>query len=230
MSLELPVARVRADLVGREDVLALAARRWADASGGAGQFLLIAGEAGIGKSRILDEIVTLLDGVPVLTTRAWPRDTEFPGAVLFDLARELRQDGREEVGRAACSTDCMPPRPTETHNGATASSSRISPTSCWASWSASRCCCASKTCIGPTNSASTCSTISLRSSGEPAVSWWRLTAATRCAEGRRSPRWRSRLLGQRLAEEASRASIARARCGSRRLCSARCRRRLWSTI
>ena len=99
MSLELPVARVRADLVGREDVLALAARRWADASGGAGQFLLIAGEAGIGKSRILDEIVTLLDGVPVLTTRAWPRDTEFPGAVLFDLARELRQDGREEVGR-----------------------------------------------------------------------------------------------------------------------------------
>jgi DNA-binding CsgD family transcriptional regulator len=100
VTIELPVARVRAGLVARGDVLALARRRWAEAMAGAGQFLLIAGEAGIGKSRMLDEIADLLAGVPVLTTRAWPRDAEFPGAVLFDLARALRQEGRTEVGDA----------------------------------------------------------------------------------------------------------------------------------
>lgn len=98
MSTERPLTRVRAGLVGREDVLALATRRWAQAAAGSGHFLLIAGEAGIGKSRILDEIADRLAPVPVLTTRAWPRDSEYPGAVLFDLARALRQEGQEEVG------------------------------------------------------------------------------------------------------------------------------------
>ncbi len=82
-----------AALVDRDDVLGHAARRWAESREGSGQFLLIAGEAGIGKTRILDEVLGLLDGAPVLTTRAWPRDAEFPGAVLYDLARELRQRG-----------------------------------------------------------------------------------------------------------------------------------------
>jgi len=100
VSIEPSVARVRAGLVDRGDVLALAGRRWAEATAGTGQFLLLAGEAGIGKSRMLDEIAELLDGVPVLTTRAWPRDAEFPGAVLFDLARALRQDGRPAAGEA----------------------------------------------------------------------------------------------------------------------------------
>lgn len=98
MTYEPPITRVRAGLVDRGDVLALAGRRWAEATDGRGQFVLIAGEAGIGKSRMLDEIADLLAGVPVLTTRAWPRDAEFPGAVLFDLARALRQEGRAEVG------------------------------------------------------------------------------------------------------------------------------------
>jgi DNA-binding CsgD family transcriptional regulator len=100
VTIEPPVTRVRAGLVDRDDVLALAARRWAESTAGSGQFLLIAGEAGIGKSRMLDEIAGLLDGVPVLTTRAWPRDAEFPGAVLFDLARALRQEGRGDIGAA----------------------------------------------------------------------------------------------------------------------------------
>jgi DNA-binding CsgD family transcriptional regulator len=85
--------RVSAALVDRDDVLGHAARRWAESRDGAGQFLLVAGEAGIGKTRILDEVLAVLDGAPVLTTRAWPRDAEFPGAVLYDLARELRQRG-----------------------------------------------------------------------------------------------------------------------------------------
>ncbi len=93
-------ARVRAELVGRDDVLALADRRWAEAVAGDGQLLLIAGEAGIGKSRIIDEIAARLPEVRVFTTRAWPKDTEFPGAVLFDLARALRQDGRTDIAEA----------------------------------------------------------------------------------------------------------------------------------
>ncbi|TPX03889.1 AAA family ATPase, partial [Schumannella luteola] len=93
-------ARVRAELVGRDDVLALAERRWAEAAAGDGQFLLVAGEAGIGKSRMLDEIASRLPDVATLTTRAWPKDTEFPGAVLFDLARALRQSGRGEPADA----------------------------------------------------------------------------------------------------------------------------------
>lgn len=97
MTLEFAPARVRAGLVARDDVLALAARRWGEAAAGSGQLMLVAGEAGIGKSRILDEIAGLLAGVPVLTTRAWPRDAEHPGAVLVDLARTLRQNGRAEL-------------------------------------------------------------------------------------------------------------------------------------
>ena len=40
-------------LVGRDDLLDLADRRIADAAAGRGQFLLLAGEAGIGKTRLL---------------------------------------------------------------------------------------------------------------------------------------------------------------------------------
>lgn len=95
-----PAARVSVGLVDRDDVLALVAQRWDAAREGSGQFLLVCGEAGIGKSRLLDETLTLLDGSPSLTTRAWPRDAEFPGAVLFDLARELRQRGKRDAGAA----------------------------------------------------------------------------------------------------------------------------------
>lgn len=95
-------ARVSGDLVDRADVLGLAARRWAESRGGAGQFVLVAGEAGIGKTRVLDEVAATLDA-PALTTRAWPRDAEVPGAVIIDLARELRRQGDD--GLAAVLTE-----------------------------------------------------------------------------------------------------------------------------
>ena len=88
-------SRVSGALVDRSDVLALTTRRWAESEEGSGQFLLVAGEAGIGKTRVLDEVAASLD-VPTFTTRAWPRDSEFPGAVLFEMARELRRLGDEE--------------------------------------------------------------------------------------------------------------------------------------
>ena len=44
-------------LVGRDELLDLAERRLAEAAAGRGQLLLLAGEAGIGKSRLLSAIL-----------------------------------------------------------------------------------------------------------------------------------------------------------------------------
>ena len=43
-------------LIGRDDLLELAERRLDDVEAGRGQFLLVAGEAGVGKSRFMDAI------------------------------------------------------------------------------------------------------------------------------------------------------------------------------
>src|SRR3990172_10497375 len=43
-------------LVGRDDLLELADRRIGEAAAGRGQLLLLAGEAGIGKTRLLDAV------------------------------------------------------------------------------------------------------------------------------------------------------------------------------
>jgi class 3 adenylate cyclase len=48
-------ARALTPFVGREEELALLARRWERAKGGEGQLVLIVGEPGLGKSRLLDE-------------------------------------------------------------------------------------------------------------------------------------------------------------------------------
>ena len=43
-------------IVGRDDLLELADRRLAEAGAGRGELLLLAGEAGVGKTRLLDGI------------------------------------------------------------------------------------------------------------------------------------------------------------------------------
>jgi len=92
--------RVAASLVGRDEVLALASRRWQQAQGGAGELLLIVGEAGIGKSRVMAELASGLAGARVLTAAAWPAFSEVPGAMLVDLARELRRQGLADAAAA----------------------------------------------------------------------------------------------------------------------------------
>lgn len=92
--------RVSVALVARGDVLALAERRWQQARSGAGQLLLLAGEAGIGKSRLMNEIAALLPGSRVLTAASWPAFTEVAGSTLFDLVRELRRHGLDEPAGA----------------------------------------------------------------------------------------------------------------------------------
>lgn len=92
--------RVSAELVAREDALALAARRWHQARSGVGQLLLLAGEAGIGKTRLMNEIAASLPDARVLTATSWPVFTEVAGSTIFDLVRELRRQGLDQAADA----------------------------------------------------------------------------------------------------------------------------------
>ena len=51
-------------LVGREEEIALLLRRWRQARDGEGQVVLVSGEPGIGKSRIVRELLARLGGEP----------------------------------------------------------------------------------------------------------------------------------------------------------------------
>ncbi|MBW3613477.1 MAG: AAA family ATPase, partial [Chloroflexi bacterium] len=90
-------------LVGRDDLLELADRRLDEARSGRGQVLLLAGEAGIGKTRLLGAIERRagLAGMAVVSAAAFPRDLEVAGGPLLDLARalELERGHRSEIGR-----------------------------------------------------------------------------------------------------------------------------------
>jgi DNA-binding CsgD family transcriptional regulator/tetratricopeptide (TPR) repeat protein len=82
-------------LVGRDDLLALADRRLAAASGGQGHLLLVAGEAGIGKTRLLASIADRAQQLSfgLVRAAAFPGDAEASGGLLLDLASDLRQSG-----------------------------------------------------------------------------------------------------------------------------------------
>jgi predicted ATPase len=89
-------------LVGRDDLLDQAERRVADAAGGRGQFLLLAGEAGIGKSRLMAAIErkAIAAGFRASAGFVAPQDRDVPGASLLDLARMMtRQPGFADLGR-----------------------------------------------------------------------------------------------------------------------------------
>ncbi len=83
-------------LVGREETLELGARRMNSAMQGAGHLLLLAGEAGIGKTRLLGALMRRARraGAMAVAGAAFPRDAEIAGAALIDLARSLVRDER----------------------------------------------------------------------------------------------------------------------------------------
>jgi predicted ATPase len=92
-------------LVGRDDFLALAGRRLAAAADGRGHLLFVAGEAGIGKTRLLAATAAEAGRRSFVAVRAaaFPGDTETSGGLLLDLASDLRQSreaGLAEVGEA----------------------------------------------------------------------------------------------------------------------------------
>ncbi len=78
-------------LVGRDDLLDLADRRLADAAEGHGHFLLLAGEAGIGKTRFLGAIERKASarGLRIAEGAVAPQDRIVPAALILDLARTM---------------------------------------------------------------------------------------------------------------------------------------------
>jgi DNA-binding CsgD family transcriptional regulator/tetratricopeptide (TPR) repeat protein len=80
-------------LVGREDLLALADRRLGAAHDGSGELLILAGEAGIGKTRLLAAFRdrAAAAGFTTVGVGAYVRDTDVSGGVLSDLAVELER-------------------------------------------------------------------------------------------------------------------------------------------
>ena len=79
-------------LVGRDDLLELAERRLAEAAAGHGQLLMLAGEAGIGKTRMLDAILrkAAAAGFRIAKGNLAPQDRQVPLASVLDLARTMR--------------------------------------------------------------------------------------------------------------------------------------------
>ncbi len=95
-------------LVGRDDFVSLAGRRLAEAAGGAGQLLFVAGEAGIGKTRLLGAIAGLArdEGFAVVRAAAFPGDGQSLAGLLLDLAGHLisaREPALADLGRGLSS-------------------------------------------------------------------------------------------------------------------------------
>jgi DNA-binding CsgD family transcriptional regulator len=78
-------------LIGRDDLLELAERRLGEAAAGKGQFLLLAGEAGVGKSRLMSAVETRARGANFRSASGLlaPQDSDVPAALLLDMARSM---------------------------------------------------------------------------------------------------------------------------------------------
>jgi DNA-binding CsgD family transcriptional regulator len=88
-------------LVGRDDLLEHADRRLAEVGAGSGRFLLLAGEAGLGKTRLLGAIErrAAASGFRVVRAGTYPSDLQVAAAILIDLARAMqRTPSFEAVG------------------------------------------------------------------------------------------------------------------------------------
>ena len=95
-------------LVGRDYFLTLAERRLAGAATGAGGLLFVAGEAGIGKTRLLGAIArhAHASGFAVVRAAAFPGDVQSFAGLLLDLASGLmpaREPALSDLGRSLTS-------------------------------------------------------------------------------------------------------------------------------
>ena len=89
-------------LVGREELIERADRHIEAAAAGRGTLLLLAGEAGIGKSRLIDAIAMRATAAGFKTTGGFvaPQDHDVPAASLLDMARSMsRLPAFGELGR-----------------------------------------------------------------------------------------------------------------------------------
>ena len=90
-------------LIGRDEVLELAERRIDDVIAERGQFLLLAGQAGIGKTRLLGAISRQAEARDFVASDGAlaPQDRDVPAASILDMARTMtRQPPFADLGRA----------------------------------------------------------------------------------------------------------------------------------
>ena len=94
-------------LVGRDAFLALFEQRLADAAAGSGQLLFVAGEAGIGKTRLLGAIARQAhdSGFAVTRAAAFPGDVQSFAGLLLDLASGLVAARRPGAWRSGAEPD-----------------------------------------------------------------------------------------------------------------------------
>ncbi len=103
-------------LVGRDDLLDLADRRLGDALEGRGHFLLLAGEAGVGKTRFMGAVGRKAStrGFEIAEGAVAPQDRTVPAALIFDLARTMlripafAQLGHDLLGMSRAPDDVEP--------------------------------------------------------------------------------------------------------------------------
>jgi len=83
-------------LVGREDLLALADRRIAEATAGHGGLLLVSGEPGIGKTRLIQSIRQKAREAGFVGVEGGlvPHDSLLTLAAVFDMARTMKLSGK----------------------------------------------------------------------------------------------------------------------------------------
>src|SRR4051794_20022825 len=89
-------------IVGRDDLIGVAQRRLDEVMSGHGHMLLMSGEAGIGKTRLLGAIRELARerGYRVAGSELAPQDRDVLAASLLDLGRAMRRDPAfETMGR-----------------------------------------------------------------------------------------------------------------------------------
>jgi len=84
---------------GRDDLLDLVERRLAAARAGEGHLLLLAGEAGIGKTRLLHALQELAEaqGFALWAAGAFPQDVELSAGLLLDLGHAMSRSDRADV-------------------------------------------------------------------------------------------------------------------------------------
>ena len=94
-------------LVGRDELLALAERRIAEVVAGEGRMLLLAGESGMGKTRLLGAIerAAIRGGMRAVRGGTYPSDLRVPGAVLLDLGDPSLGQGQQLVATDEDRTD-----------------------------------------------------------------------------------------------------------------------------
>ncbi|MGE0827250.1 MAG: adenylate/guanylate cyclase domain-containing protein [Candidatus Binatia bacterium] len=96
---EVAVGRGLTPLVGREEELSILQRRWAQAKEGAGQVVLLSGEAGIGKSRLVQELKQSIsaEGVTRIEFRCSPYHQNSALYPIIDHLQHLLQFAREDT-------------------------------------------------------------------------------------------------------------------------------------